>query len=111
MDAEQKQGSFRFEDYFILFSQQIERSLKIMITVLFICLILVQLFLFSNQENQALVNKAIQYEGVYQEDRIELKPHCNVNNTYDIMRLSKKQVDSCFLLVCGLVIGVKIWTK
>lgn|GEM_PF-3750178 len=62
-----------FVDYFLLFSGQIERSLKIMISLLFLCLVLTQIFLFSNEDHHALVNKAIHYEGVFQEDPIKVK--------------------------------------
>jgi hypothetical protein len=58
---------------FIFLFDQFEKSLKVCLVIMLICLFLTQIMLLSNEETHALVNKAIRYEGVFQEDGIEAK--------------------------------------
>jgi ABC-type uncharacterized transport system permease subunit len=59
--------------YYLPFSTHIERFLISCLILFISCLIMAQIFILSGEENQAVVNKAIRYEGVFQEDPIEAK--------------------------------------
>jgi hypothetical protein len=63
----------KINQYFIPFSKQIETVLIWCLGIVFTCLFLTQAFILTKEENQAMVNKAIRYEGVFREDPIEAK--------------------------------------
>lgn len=63
----------KIEQYFIPFSSQIERIIKVTLLILVLTLFLAQSFILTAEDNQAMVNKAIRYEGVFQDDPIEAK--------------------------------------
>jgi hypothetical protein len=63
----------RKEHYYLSFSTQIEKLLKICLVLFIISLFMAQIFILSGEDHQAMVNKAIRYEGVFHDDPIEAK--------------------------------------
>jgi hypothetical protein len=63
----------KIEHFFLPFSMQIEKVLLASLSIFILALLLVQVFLLSGENNHALVNKAVRYEGVFHEDPIEAK--------------------------------------
>lgn len=64
----------KIKQYFLPFADQVE--LLILTCLLFsgMCLIFIQTLMGMNEQVQVYLNKAIQYEGVFQQDeRIEVK--------------------------------------
>jgi hypothetical protein len=59
--------------HYLPFSTQIERFLIMCLILFIMSLFMAQAFILSGEEHQAVVNKAIRYEGVFQEDPIEAK--------------------------------------
>jgi hypothetical protein len=63
----------KIEYYYLPFATQIERFLKICLVLFIISLFMAQTFVLSGEDHQAMVNKAIRYEGVFHDDPIEAK--------------------------------------
>lgn len=61
----------KLEYFFLPFSKQIEKLLLSSLGLFFLALLLAQAFLLSGENQQAMVNKAVRYEGVFHEDPIE----------------------------------------
>lgn len=70
-DAEKKKS--KVEYFFLSFSKQIEKVLLASLSIFILALLLAQAFLLSGENHQAMVNKAVRYEGVFHEDPIEAK--------------------------------------
>ncbi|GAA0369562.1 hypothetical protein [Bacillus horti] len=64
----------RFLTFFGPYFAKVERWLVIILTAFCLILFGCQYFILSSEDNQALANKAIRYEGVFDQDnKVEIK--------------------------------------